>query len=129
MGQLHEIEDEIKELGYQLIAITPDLPENLEVARNKYDMSYTLLSDGKMTAAEAFGIAWRFDDDMYKKYTDFGVDIEQRSGESHRALPVPSVFIVDTEGTIHFEYVNPTHQIRIDPDVLLAAAKSLVKSE
>ncbi len=39
-------------------------------------------------------------------------------------LPVPSIFITSTDGTIKFEYVNPDYKVRIDSGLLLAAAKA-----
>ena len=39
-------------------------------------------------------------------------------------LPVPAVFLV-TEGRVRFQYVNPTYQVRLAREVLLAAAREL----
>jgi hypothetical protein len=37
------------------------------------------------------------------------------------------VFIVGTDGKIRFAYVNPDFKVRLDGEVLLAAAKAAVK--
>jgi peroxiredoxin len=37
-------------------------------------------------------------------------------------LPVPSVFIIDTTGTIRYVYSNPDYKVRLASDALLAAA-------
>jgi hypothetical protein len=34
------------------------------------------------------------------------------------------VFLVGRDGTIHFSYVNPNYQVRLAPEVLLAAARA-----
>jgi len=39
-------------------------------------------------------------------------------------LPVPSVFIIDENGIIKFEYVNPNYKERISGKLLLQAAKN-----
>jgi hypothetical protein len=57
------------------------------------------------------------------------MDIEEFSGRDHHLLPVPAVFIVDTEATIRFTYVNPDYRIRLNSNVLLTAAKSLLESD
>ena len=44
----------------------------------------------------------------------------------HIALPVPTVFVVGTDGVVRFRYVNPIHRVRLDVDGLLAAAKNEV---
>lgn len=81
-----------------------------------------------MEAAKSFGIAFRVDAATVEKYKGYGIDLEQASGETHHLLPVPSVFVVGREGTVLFSYVNPDYRVRLDPDVLLAVAKSVQKS-
>jgi peroxiredoxin len=80
-----------------------------------------------MAAAKALGIAFRVDDETYKMYTKFGVDLEAESGRQHHLLPVPSVFILGTDGIIDFAYVNPDYKVRIEPELLLAAAKIIAE--
>lgn len=126
-GQLAQIEDKIKQLGFVIIAISPDKPQKLGESINKHQMGYTLLSDSTMEAARAFGIAFKLDDELLAKYAQFGIDLKDASGYDHNMLPVPSVFIIDTDGTIKFKYVNPDYKIRLSPEVLLAALKAKVK--
>lgn len=80
-----------------------------------------------MTGARAFGISFRVDDDTIKKYRGYGIDLGEASGEKHNMLPIPSAFIIGQDGIIKFAYVNPDYKVRVDPDVLLAAAKSSLK--
>lgn len=44
-----------------------------------------------------------------------------------KVLPVPSVFIIGTDRVIRFTYVNPNYRIRMNGDVLLAAAKAALE--
>ena len=123
LGQLQEVQPKLKELGYRIIAISPDRPETLTESTVKGDLSYTLLSDSSMAAAKAFGIAFKVDDPMLKKLDSYNIDIEEASGETHHLLPIPSVFIVGQDGIIDFSYANPDYKIRLSPEVLLAEAK------
>ena len=118
------------ELGYQILAVSPDRPEKGRAIVAKTDIEYTLLSDPKLKAARAMGVAYKVDDETYDAYKNkLGADLEERSGERHHLLPVPSVFLLDTEGVIRFEYVNPNYRIRIPPEVLLAAARTALEGE
>ena len=54
------------------------------------------------------------------------INFEQASGEKH-LLPVPSVFIIDTDGMIKCEYVNPNHKVRLKLELLLAIAKATLE--
>ena len=128
LGQLQNIEPQLIQLGYQIIAINPDHPAKLGEAIQKHKLSYLLLSDSKMIGARAFGIVFKVDEKTLERYKNqFGIDLEDASGEKHHLLPVPSVFVIGTDGVIKFEYVNPNYKVRINPDLLLAAAKTALE--
>lgn len=124
LGALKQVESTILESGWQMLAISPDRPEKLAETEQKQQMSYRLLSDSKMAAAKAFGIAFKVDDATIERYKSYGIDLQDASGESHHLLPVPAVFLVSTKGIITFEYVNPDYKVRLDPDVLIAEIRS-----
>lgn len=129
LSELQSIESQIVEAGFQIVAISPDRPEKLRISAEEHGLKYRLLSDSKMTAAAALGIAFRVDDATVEKYrTEYGIDLEGDSGQTHHLLPVPSVFLVDTEGVIRFSHVNPDYKTRIETDVLLEAAKTVTDS-
>lgn len=106
------------------MAISPDRPEKVREILEKADVDYGLLSDSDLAVASALGVAYRAEGipDGFKKL------LEDASGRDHRLLPVPSVFILDTKGTVEFAYVDPDYKRRIDPDVLLAAAKAAAEA-
>ncbi len=124
LGQLQTIESKLLGLGYQILAISPDRPAKLAESINKHKLTYTLLSDHAMKAAQSFGIAFRVDDATVAKYKGYGIDLEGASGENHHLLPVPSVFIVGTDGVIKFSYANPDYKVRLAPEDLLKASQA-----
>ena len=126
LGQIQTIEMQLRQLGYQILAISPDRPEKLVESVNSYKLTYTLLSDHAMKTAHAFGIAFRVDDATLEKYKGYGIDLEAASGETHHLLPVPAVFIMGTDGLVKFSYANPDYKVRLEPEVLLAAARAAV---
>jgi hypothetical protein len=42
---------------------------------------------------------------------------------------VPTAFLIDTSGVIVFEYINPNYRVRVDAQVLLAAAQSMIRKK
>jgi len=124
MAQLRDVQPQLEKLGYQLLAVSTDHPQELDKSTQKQELKYTLLSDSKMQASQALGIAFEVDEATVSKYKGAGLDLEKVSGERHHLLPVPSVFVVGTDGIINFSYVNPNYKVRLAPEVLLAAAKA-----
>jgi peroxiredoxin len=126
--QLREIEPQLKHLGVQVFAISPDQPSKLKETINKHQLGFPLLSDSDMAAARGFGVAYKLDEATLVKLKAFGMDVEEASGQQHNMLPVPAVFLIGgTKCLIEFEYVNPDYRVRISPELLLAAARVLFK--
>jgi peroxiredoxin len=128
LGQLREVESKLTELGYQIVIMSPDRPEKIREFNAKGNYAYTILSDSDLVAARALGVAFRVSDKGFEALKSYDLDIEDASGKQHHLLPVPAIFIVDTEGAIRFEYVNPDYRVRIDPGTLLAAAEADAKA-
>jgi peroxiredoxin len=81
-----------------------------------------------MEAAKRFGVAYQLDEVTVEKYKGYNLDIEAASGQTHHMLPVPAVFVLDRSGRIAYSYVNPDYKVRLDPAVLIAAAKAALDS-
>jgi peroxiredoxin len=113
--QLREIEPQLKNLNVQLLAISPDQPSKL-----------ILLSDSDMVTARSFRVAYKLDDQTLAEFKKYNIDVDEASGQRHHMLPVPAVFLVTTNGLIQFEYVNPDYKVRLDPELLFAAAKIML---
>ncbi len=126
LGQLQGIEKDFLAMGVQLIAITPDPPGALRGVTKKHNLQYKLLSDSDMAAAEAFGVAYKLDDDVIGRYKKYDIFMQNTRGEPRYQLPVPAIFLVNSDGIIEFTYVNPDHKIRIQPELLLTAARLMV---
>ncbi|MGD1841468.1 MAG: peroxiredoxin-like family protein [Thermonemataceae bacterium] len=126
LAALGKLEEKLRADGYQIVAISPDKASELKKTTDKLELPYTLLSDNDMEAAKQFGIAFQVSDEVLKKYKEYGIDLSTSSGGGNKdLLPVPSVFFLDKEGTIKFEYINPNFKERVPEALLLAAAKSM----
>ncbi len=117
------MESKFAELGLQIVAISPDQPSKIRETIERQNIRFTLLSDSSMSASKAFGIAYDVDEATLKALAQHGIDLNAASGAAHHLLPVPAVFLVDQNGTIQFEYVNPDYSVRAHPELLLTATR------
>lgn len=116
VGQSYE---EIQKLGYQIVGISPDAPEKLNKSVTKNKLSYKLYSDGDASLIKAMGIAFK----APEKYSN--MLLKHSDDKNSEVLPVPSLFVLDTNGKILFEYVNPDYKTRMSPEELVKTLKSL----
>ena len=129
LQSLAGIEDNLNKAGAQLLAISMDQPAKLKATPDREKLHYRLLSDSDAVAAKAFGIAFKVDDALVKKYKEsYKIDLEAASGNDHHILPHPAVFIVDTSGKIRFAHVNPDYKARLEPKKLLEAVHEVSAS-
>lgn len=120
LAALGESEKELLNLGYQIVAVSPDSPMKLKVTDEKNKLNYMLLSDSNGVLSRAVGIAFQAPSN-YKSIVTEGSD----GANTALFLPVPSVFIIEETGAIQFEHITPDYKHRISNDLLIAAAKSL----
>jgi peroxiredoxin len=109
-------------MGYQIIAISTDSPENLAKSSDKNQLTYKLLSDADLNISKQFGLAFKAPAAYDKTITE-----GSNCKNVDKLLPVPSVFILDKKGTIEFEYINPDFKQRIRPELLTSVAATLEK--
>lgn len=130
MGQLKQLEPELKKLGFKLIGISTDAPKDIQKSISKMDLGYQLLSDYESTVSQAFGLAFFASQKVTDRYLDkinLTNPLQKNSGGEERlVLPAPAIYVFDSKGLVQFSYVNPNFKVRLHEDVLLAAAK-LVK--
>ena len=126
LSDLHLVEPKLRKSGFEIVFLSTDRPELLYSSLKATDIHYTLLSDNRLEAAKTFHVAYHVDDATFAKMREYGVDLEASTGTKQHELPVPSVFIIDTSGTIRFVYSNPDYKIRLGADELWTAAQPLV---
>ncbi|WP_428231911.1 peroxiredoxin-like family protein [Flavobacterium sp.] len=116
---LAEAEKQILDLGYQIIAVSPDSAENLKITAEKDKVKYTLLSDSKADLIKAMGIAFEAPENYKSVISVYS------NGINTSFLPVPSVFVVNSKNDILFEYISPDFKQRITSELLVSVLKNL----
>ena len=129
LASLRKITSDINKLGYQLVAVSTDRVEKFKESIAKHQLDYQLISDSNLDLANNFGLSFKVDQETLKKYKKYGIDLEKASGKKHHSLPYPAVYVLDTKGLIHFNYVNPNYKVRLNEKILLSALKELKLAE
>ncbi|MBU2020459.1 MAG: AhpC/TSA family protein [Bacteroidetes bacterium] len=119
LAAIGEIEQEILDLGYQIIAVTGQGLKDLSKTVMDYPVNYTVLSDTKSTWIQEIGIAFKPNE------RTLGYMLQNSQDQVDEILPVPALFVVDQEGKILFEHINPDYSKRIENKYLLNVLKGL----
>lgn len=127
LSALRDIEPQLNKLGYQIIAITPDSTASINKSLKDtggQKLNYTLLSDADFAASSAFGLAYYLDDKTAAAYKGkLGSLITTEAGTEKVVLPVPAVYVLNTQGEVLFNYVHINYKTRLEGELLLKAAE------
>jgi peroxiredoxin len=135
LSEMRHVIPEIHELGIDVLFLSGDRSEllfeslKLETQGDIAGLNYTILSDADAQASIALGIAFKASERTINGRRKKNQDIEESSMLKHGILPVPSVFVIDADGTIQFAYTNADYKVRLSADELLAAAREIAAAE
>jgi len=126
-AHLHELERStkaLKDMGYQLLAVSSDTPAGLRATLTKAKLSYQLLSDSQIEVAGKFGLRYKVKESVLDMLKANHVDLVAQNGGY---LLTPAAFILDRGGVVRFVYANDNFTVRVSQQELLKAARDALR--
>ncbi len=118
---LQERLEEIHALGAQLVAISPEFPDESMTTSEINAMDFTVLSDLNADVAAEFGIAWKVPEVLREHMrVDRNLDLEVINNGNGNTLPIPATFIIKQDGTVSWSYVDVDYRRRSEPSDIIA---------
>jgi peroxiredoxin len=123
---LQENLPQIREQGANLVAISPELPDNSLSLVEKMSLEFEVLSDRHNMVARQYGIVFELSREIKKIYIEyFDLDLASINGDGRWELPIPATFIVDRHGTVVGVFADSDYTKRMEPDSIIEALTSL----
>jgi peroxiredoxin len=116
---------EFQTVEVALVAISPELPDQAITTANKTGLDFTVLSDVGNKIARQLGILFQLPDAMHPLFKGKGIDLKERNGDDSFQIPIPALFLVDSDGTIRHSFVDPNYTHRLEPATALELANAL----
>jgi peroxiredoxin len=115
LSALQEIDSDVRQLGAQIVALTPELERYTRSAHKKLKLSFDILTDLHLKTAEQFGLAFVLPDYLRELYKSFGNALDRFHDENEYRLPMPARYVIDKHGIIRAADVNADYTIRPEP--------------
>lgn len=122
---LEELYPRIRELGAELVAVSPVTMPHLRAAIRHNRISYPILSDAGNAYAARFGLSYVMDPELLGIWAQFGMDFSRINGDDSNTMPMPGVFLAGTDRRLRFAEAHPLHWERSEPADLVAAIEAL----
>jgi peroxiredoxin len=117
---------EIRALGAQVLAISPQLLDESLSTKEKDELAFPVLSDVGNKVARQFGIVYELSQELLELFRQCGHALEYFNGEAGKnELPVPGTFLIDSKGIIRLAHVDVDYTRRLDPDQVIEVLKKL----
>jgi peroxiredoxin len=112
---------ELQKYNAQIVAISPQLPDNSLSTQEKDQLTFLVLSDLGNKVASEFGIVFKLGKQLQELYRQFGHPLDLFNGpDGAQHLPVPATFLIDRKSTIQLAHVDVDYTRRLDPDHVIA---------
>lgn len=120
---------EFEKYHAQLVAISPQSPDNSLTTTQKNALSFAVLSDAGSKVASTFGITFVFSEKLQQLYRESGIDLEQLNASKDWALPLPATYVIDRDGTVAYAFVEEDYQRQAQPSEIIGALKYLSEGD
>ncbi len=119
---------DFKAAGAQVVAISPQLPDQSLTTQEKAELAFPVLSDVGLNTARAFRVAFELPKALLDLYADFDVLLENSNGaEGSKELPMPSTFVIRADRIIAYAHVEADFTRRSEPLEVLNLVRKLEK--
>ncbi|MEU9118369.1 peroxiredoxin-like family protein [Streptomyces sp. NPDC048506] len=122
---LQQHHDGITSRGAQLVAVSPQIPDESLTLAEKLSLAFDVLSDLGSDTAKQYGLAFDLPDDLAALYDSFGFDLQRVNGGHPRTLPLPATYVIDRDATIRWAFIDTDYTTRAEPSHVLAALDTL----
>ena len=122
---LQQIHSEVRALGSEIVAITPELERYTRALHKKLNLSFDILTDLHLKVAEQFRLVFTLPDYLRDLYKSFGSALDRFHDEQEYRLPLPARYIIDKSGIIRAADVNADYTIRSEPSETLKQLRRL----
>lgn len=111
----------IKAKGANLVAITPETPDNSLSTQEKNKLDFQVLTSENNALARSIGLVYKLPNDLVKLYKKFGIDLDQSQGNTANELPIAATYVIDQNRKITYHFLAEDYKRRADPIDIIKA--------
>ncbi|MBE7653249.1 AhpC/TSA family protein [Tenacibaculum finnmarkense genomovar finnmarkense] len=126
---LHSLQEELPNFiaeGANLLALTPELPDESINTSEKHNLEFEVLSDIHNKIAKEYGVVFKLTEDVAKKYNE-KFQLNLHNGDTSNELPLAVTYIINTDGKIEYAFLDADYRNRAEPSKITNFLKEMKK--
>ena len=122
LNQYQQILPEITSLGAQLVAISPQTPDESLNMQEKNQLRFEVLSDNGNIVARQYTTVFRNADAPVATMDQLGIDFNAHYADDSQELPIPAVFVIDPNSQVVWaKAMGGDYRHRVEPSEIINA--------
>ncbi len=124
---MHQLQQELpafKAEGANLIALTPELPDQSISTAEKHELEFEVLSDTANVVGHKYGIVYDLTDEVAAIYIE-SFNLHDHNGNTSNQLPLAATYVIDKNGVVRYAYLDAEYRNRAEPLEILEALKQI----
>ena len=114
---LHALQEELPNIisaGGNLIALTPELPDNSLDTKEKHELQFEVLSDVGNKVGHQYGIVYNLTPELADAYHK-KFNIHAQNGDQSNQLPLAATYVIDQRGIVEYAFLDADYRNRAEP--------------
>jgi len=132
IDELDDVQSRLKKIedaGGNIFAISPETAEKTTEFIEKKKLAFTFGTDHDNALAKQLALAFRLDPKTIKAYRNYGIDVPESNDTKRWELPIPATYVIDTDHTIHYAFVDEDYSKRANYDKVIEVLKELQEDD
>ncbi|MCV9934294.1 AhpC/TSA family protein [Flavobacterium sp. LS1R47] len=120
--ELRELQNNIAKItdkNATLLAISPQSPDHSKALTENHELTFEVLTDKNNRLAKQLGISFKLQEFALPTYQAIGINLEEFNQNDENTLPIPAVFVIDTNGAVVYKFIDTDYRNRLDIDELI----------
>lgn len=127
--QLQHIQRKLAEIsaaGGQVIAISPELPDQTMSTKEKQMLEFQVLSDVNNRVADKYRLAYKVPDYVVDHY-DLSSKLNSHNGNDANRLPLAVTYVIAKSGIVEYAFLDADYKNRATPEEIISVLKEINK--
>ncbi len=124
LNQYQQVLEDINSLGANLVAVSPQTPDESLNIKEKNELQFEVLSDNGNIVTRQFTTVFKNGETPIETMKALGIDFDSHYADDSQELPVPAVFIIEKDSTISFaKAIDGDYRNRVEASDIIYSLK------